>query len=222
MSIETWRTIPGYEGLYEVSDQGRVRSLERVTPGPKPMLRRERMMKLYTDVKGYKKVQLSRLGHIKAYGVHQLVVLSFVGPRPDEMEVCHSNGQAGDNRLENLRYDTRSGNAQDTIAHGRHPEASKTHCIHGHPFSPENTRIDTAGKRVCRTCKKATNARRAKAPEDRRRFYKVSAAQIEQMVELRESGLPLRVIAEQFDVHHSTVSMLTRGLRLTPGLGDAA
>jgi hypothetical protein len=51
--------------------------------------------------------------------VHSLVMLAFVGPRPDGLEVCHNNGVASDNRLSNLRYDTRSENNVDSSKHGK-------------------------------------------------------------------------------------------------------
>jgi hypothetical protein len=52
------------------------------------------------------------------YGVHRLVLEAFVGPCPAGMEACHNNGVRTDNRLENLRWDTRSANCRDRIRHG--------------------------------------------------------------------------------------------------------
>jgi hypothetical protein len=54
------------------------------------------------------------------YQIHRLIMLTFVGPCPDGLIVCHGNGDHTDNRLSNLRYDTYAGNEADKIAHGRH------------------------------------------------------------------------------------------------------
>jgi len=75
------------------------------------------------NCKGYLSVNLyDKIGSNihKNYLVHQLILETFVGPRPDGMECCHNNGIRTDNRLENLRWGTRSENQQDSIKHGTH------------------------------------------------------------------------------------------------------
>lgn len=59
--------------------------------------------------------------------VHQLVLESFVGPRPSEMQACHNNGDGHDNRLANLRWDTRSANTADAMRHGTVPKGVVHH-----------------------------------------------------------------------------------------------
>ena len=104
--------------------------------------------------RGYPSVMLYRDGRQARRTVHSLVAEAFLGPRPGEgVEVRHLNGDMTDNRLENLTYGTRSDNRNDTVVHGRHPMARKTHCTKGHPLSGENLRFDSSGHRVCRTCK---------------------------------------------------------------------
>ena len=105
--METWKAIPGYEGLYEVSDQGRVRSFRRVANGQ--LLRPGRMPQGHLSV---------ALGRGNSQCVHKLVLLAFVGPAPDKHECCHNNGNPADNRLENLRWGTRSENIKDAVRHG--------------------------------------------------------------------------------------------------------
>ncbi len=109
---EQWLPIAGFEGLYFVSDLGRVRSERRyrahggiMSPG--------------VSGKGYRSVFLSRRGEtpVRRY-VHALVLTAFVGSRPTGMEAAHNNGNREDNRLINLRWDTRAGNFADKIAHG--------------------------------------------------------------------------------------------------------
>ena len=112
--------------MYEVSTTGRVRSVDRVVPigtkanGRKGFQRWKGKELAQTQTpKGYQKVELSQPGHraLHVY-VHRLVMLAFVGPCPEGLEVCHNNGKRTDNRLNNLRYDTRSSNALDRHAHG--------------------------------------------------------------------------------------------------------
>jgi hypothetical protein len=69
------------------------------------------------------------------------------------LEACHLNDVATDNRLDNLRWDTRSANKRDTVRNGLHSQARKTHCKRGHEFTAENTYIRPDGARTCRRCK---------------------------------------------------------------------
>lgn len=71
-----------------------------------------------TDRKGYLRVSMRRAGKKYCIGVHQLVLFNFVGPCPDGMECRHLNGNAHDNRLENLKWDTHKANYEDQITHG--------------------------------------------------------------------------------------------------------
>lgn len=66
----------------------------------------------------YLRVYLSKHGKDYTKKIHRLVLEAFVGPCPDNMETCHNNGNKLDNRLENLRWDTHSHNARDSIKHG--------------------------------------------------------------------------------------------------------
>jgi hypothetical protein len=133
---ETWRSIPGHDGRYVVSDQGRVASARGVlSPG------------LHN---GYPFVTLT--APRRTYRVHTLVLLAFVGPPPEGCECCHEDGDRANNRLTNLRWDTRQANILDEVAHGTHHNARKTHCSKGHEFSPENTGQRKDGGRYCRAC----------------------------------------------------------------------
>lgn len=95
-----WRGIPGYEGLYEVSDQGHVR---RVAGSPK--CKTARLLKPGCTASGYLNVSLSKDGRVRQAGVHQLVAWAFLGPQGDRW-VNHRNGVKDDNRLTNLEYTT--------------------------------------------------------------------------------------------------------------------
>ena len=99
---ERWLPIPGFEG-YEVSDQGRVRST----------LRRKPHILHPGGSRGYWMVGLRRDGQDHPRSIHRLVALTFLGPCPEGMEVCHGDGNPHNNTPQNLRYDTREANADD-------------------------------------------------------------------------------------------------------------
>lgn len=119
LAAERWRDIEGYEGLYEVSDLGRVRSMDRIVAHPMgPTRLKGRMMRAWQDNKGYPMVILYRDGTRRSTKVHAIVAAAFLGPRPPQHEVCHVDGTRTNNRVSNLRYDTRYENGRDTLAHG--------------------------------------------------------------------------------------------------------
>lgn len=105
---ENWKPVVDYEGLYEVSDRGRVLSHHKSKP---------RILKPATKAYGRQQLSLYRDGSCESRNVHRLVLHAFVGPCPDEMEGCHNNGNAADNRLTNLRWDTHENNLADKPLH---------------------------------------------------------------------------------------------------------
>jgi hypothetical protein len=120
-----WRPVVGWEGFYEVSDTGLVRSLARriVVPNPVGILAernyRGRVLRSHIAKNGYPMVCFTAPGKAReSRYVHDLVLAAFVGPKPAELEVCHNNGARHDNALTNLRYDTRKANAADRKLHG--------------------------------------------------------------------------------------------------------
>ena len=120
---ENWKPVVGHEGAYEVSDLGRVRSLERVVPvrgGDGRMWERRVPGKLLApgvDSAGYLSVQLGRAGG--TVRVHWLVLAAFEGPAPENAQRLHNDGARTNNKLDNLRYGTRSENMQDLFYHGQ-------------------------------------------------------------------------------------------------------
>jgi DNA-binding XRE family transcriptional regulator len=116
--IETWKDIPGHEAQYQVSDQGRVKSLSRYVRSGAGMRKvNERILRPGKSKSGHVSVMLGRNGH--GSQVHQLVMLAFIGPPPKDTEVLHRNGNPSDNRLENLHYGTRSHNILDVYRVGK-------------------------------------------------------------------------------------------------------
>jgi hypothetical protein len=156
LSLERWRPVPGYEGYYEVSDHGRVRSVDRLIRRPSERVDRRIPGKVLTLRKptgqhGYVQAVLSREGKVRFVAVHRLLLLAFVGPCPDGMEACHGNDIPDDNRLANLRWDTHASNMDDRAAR----EASigrRSRCKRGHEFTPENTYQRPNG-RECKACR---------------------------------------------------------------------
>ncbi len=113
---EIWKPIVGYVGLYEISNLGNIRGVDRV-------IDRGRRWKgvaisQKTSKSGHRNVRLcDGFGH-HWHWVHRLVLETFIGECPDGMECAHNNGIPDDNRPENLRWDTRKGNHSDKNIHG--------------------------------------------------------------------------------------------------------
>lgn len=119
---EQWRPVVGFEGYYEVSDQGRVRSLDRVVveKGGMRRMRPGRIMKPVARATGHLCINLMVKGKIQCFRVHRLVLEAFGGPCPEGMECRHLNGNPQDNRPENLAWGTRRENQHDRWTHGTH------------------------------------------------------------------------------------------------------
>ncbi|WP_277019001.1 MULTISPECIES: NUMOD4 domain-containing protein [Paracoccus] len=120
-----WRDVPGWEGEYQVSTEGDVRSLDRRAPvvnrfgNIENRLHKGKQLKLTVGKNGYAMVSFTRPGgERKSATVHSIVAEAFLGPKPKGTEVCHDNGVRSDNRVLNLRYGSRSSNAMDRHLHG--------------------------------------------------------------------------------------------------------
>lgn len=155
MTTEEWRRVP-FAPQYEVSDHGRVRSwrTHHGQSGP-------RVLKNVRSSANYRVVNIVTDGRARTQYVHQLVMLAFVGPRPDGQETRHLDGDPTNNVLTNLAYGTQSENMYDRVRHGTHHWAKRTHCLHDHAFTPENTGIRKDGRgRFCIACKRVSDQHR--------------------------------------------------------------
>jgi hypothetical protein len=96
---------------------------------------------------------------VRAVLLHRLILLAFVGEPPPGYECCHNNDDPSDNRLENLRWDTRTQNIQDAIRHGRNWQLNKQTCPWGHPLREPNLVLSKVlvGHRKCQACALARN-----------------------------------------------------------------
>lgn len=117
---EVWKDIPGYEGLYQVSDCGRVRSLDRVVGhrygGTRKM--KGRVLRQARNPGGYLQVVLSKNSITRTVAIHSLVASAFIGPCPQDHEVLHGLKGQSCNKVSNIRYGTSKENSQDSINAG--------------------------------------------------------------------------------------------------------
>lgn len=158
---ERWLPVPGWEGMYEVSDHGKVWSSRRsvtrkdghrMTVGGKmltPTVKQRTM---------HHWVRLMRDGKGTAAYVHRLVLSAFVGPCPDGMVACHYDDDPSNNRLDNLRWDSISENNRDMVRNGNHNFGSRTHCPRGHELAKWNLARSPlkSGHRNCLACTRAS------------------------------------------------------------------
>lgn len=105
--MESWRDVPGFEGRYQVSDQGRVRSWVNRRG---EIILMAHPLKPGTNRKGYQYVLLSRNGKRQYFFIHQLVLLAFAGAPAQGQEGSHLNDDRADNRRSNLAWETHQEN----------------------------------------------------------------------------------------------------------------
>lgn len=115
--MENWKPVVGYEGLYEVSDLGRVKSLNWRNRGF------ERCLYLKPHNKGYLQVELAKDGAKKMYTVHRLVATAFVENPNGYPLINHKDENKLNNKAENLEWCTSSYNARYSIE--KHPERTQ-------------------------------------------------------------------------------------------------
>ncbi len=119
---EEWRDVPGYEGIYQVSNTGRVKALTRVSSVGRHL--KERILKP-SNINGYHGYNLCRGGERQHFYAHQLVYMTFIGEIAPPMEIDHINKVRDDNRPENLRLFTRKQNMQFRRQRGADNYAAK-------------------------------------------------------------------------------------------------
>lgn len=164
--MEKWLPVVGYEGLYEVSDLGNVKALER-THAYRGSSRTYAAKLLKPAATGSSdlfsrriSVCLTKDGRQKMRAVSNLVLEAHVGPRPVGAVARHYPDRDPWNcALANLSWATQSQNMLDKRTHGTDHQVSKMHCPQGHPYEGENLIINSKGRRECRVCKNESNRR---------------------------------------------------------------
>ena len=122
---ELWKPVEGFEGYYEVSNKGRVRSLSRQIPNKLTGGFSQTRAKVLTPTADkwakvpYLYVSLSVKSKIHKRRVHNLVAHAFLGPRPAGLVTRHGARGTGDNSITNLTYGTQSENCYDTYLFGK-------------------------------------------------------------------------------------------------------
>lgn len=141
-----WVTIPGFD-LYEINKQGEIRSYAD------KRCKTPRLIYGTTDKRGYIKVTLSNSNNKpRILLLHQLLMLTFVGPCPPGKQVRHYDDNKSNNSLENLIYGTCKENIDDAIRNGRNSNLNKLFCPAYHEYTKENTYVDSKNQRRCKRC----------------------------------------------------------------------
>lgn len=160
--MEEWRDIVGYEGLYQVSNFGRVRSINRIITYPSGRTCRWQGKLLAPGKTGDRLTVALGNGTQKTFYVHDLVLKAFTGPRPEGAECCHNDGHGTNDVHTNLRWDTRSENTYDRVRHGTHHAKNRETCPLNHLLQMPNLVVakwENKRHRVCLACNRASAAK---------------------------------------------------------------
>lgn len=136
---EIWKDIRGWEGLYQVSNLGRIRTLPKIHNSIHPYVTKEKILKFFPNKDGYWLVDLVKDRKKTRFQVHRLVALTFVPNPQNKPEVNHINEIKTDNRIENLEWATRTENNN----HGTRNKRS------GDANSKSVYQYDLQGKYIC-------------------------------------------------------------------------
>ena len=156
--------MPGYVGLYEVSDEGWIKSLGRVAlmgDGRRKTLA-PRILRATPNGSGYQVVSLyDAFGRRRLWRLHRAVLIAFTGGPPDGTHTlaCHNDGDRTNNRLSNLRWGSPLDNSNDAAMHGTGKGARAT-CPRGHALAAPNLRPtppSESPRRRCLSCHTARN-----------------------------------------------------------------
>ena len=176
---EVWKDIEGYEGLYQVSTCGNIKSLakSRKNGNGRYYIQKEKLLKQSFTTTGYKKVELYKDGKRKSFKVHRLVAIAFI-PNPDNKpEVNHIDGNKINNNIDNLEWVTSSENSIHAYETG---------------LSPNKKELDEI--RIIELYNKGTSK------EEISRMFDVSNVVIARILE--ENGIRLRTKSEAYNKYH--------------------
>lgn len=222
--METWKPVFGYEGCYEVSDQGRVRSVNRmIVRNGKPAALSGKLLSPWMATGGYNYVSLydSPTGKRRNAKVARLVLEAFSGTCPAGMECCHNDGNVGNDNASNLRWDTHKNNIADKKEHGTHRFGEEINFaklteeqVSGIVDLLKNSNISAAEIanrfNVCHQTVSCINLGSCWShlgysyPIRKKRV--LSDEEVGSILEMREQGFSQRKIAERFGICQSTVS----------------
>ena len=136
MNGEIWKDVPNYEGYYQASNIGRVRSLDRIVTYSNGYDRfyKGRVIKGNVNKEGYRQVSLSFNGKSRSFMFSQIIAVTFLGHKPNghTLVVDHINGDKSDNRVENLRIATHRANSSTCFRSDRSSFSSEYIGVHWH------------------------------------------------------------------------------------------
>jgi hypothetical protein len=118
--MKTYKPIPDWEA-YSISKCGEIIRMQAGKGARVAHVLKQQKHK----TRPYLMVRLHCDGKAKTFDVHRLVAITYLGEIPKDLNVCHINGDCKDNRLENLRIDTRSNNERDKVLHGTSNRGAK-------------------------------------------------------------------------------------------------
>lgn len=124
--LEIWKDIKGYEGLYQVSNLGRVKSLQREHKTSSKYIQKEKILSTNVGIRGYTLVSLWKDNKGVQYPLHRLVAKAFI-PNPENKPcIDHINTIRTDNRIENLRWVSHKENSNNVITLKKSKENCQT------------------------------------------------------------------------------------------------
>lgn len=157
--MEIWKDVEGYEGYYQVSNHGRVKSLERYVPHPICGMKKvsEKILSQSVESNGYFRTSLTKNGKCVKVLVHILVAKAFIPIPISEKKLVVRHGIEGQkvNTVKNLCWGTHSENEYDKQRDGTNPNLNKECCPLGHKYEGDNLGLRGSGRR-CKSCDRAS------------------------------------------------------------------
>lgn len=142
MEKEIWKPVKGYEGLYEISDLGNVKSLSRLSNNRfNSYMTKEKLLKPTIEVWGYKVVRLTKNKNEQDYKVHRLVAEAFIPNPENKPQVNHIDGNKLNNCVDNLEWCTCKENINHCWNTGNHKKYKGIE----HPRSKQILQYDLQG-----------------------------------------------------------------------------
>lgn len=202
-----WKDIPGYQGFYQASNEGEIKSLSRIVKhnlGGDKILR-ERVLKGYVNKYGYRRVELSKNGTSKQYSEHRLIALTFLGE--SDLTVNHKDGNKLNNNIDNLEYLSGADNTKHAVETGlikNNSNIYKTEIIkdyqNGYRLRELESKYKTSHHDIRRILKECSIPIESKGM--RRRRYKVDEEELKKYISL---GLNNSEIARRMNVTRSVI-----------------
>lgn len=202
-----WKDVPGYQGFYQASNEGEIKSLSRIVKhnlGGDKILR-ERILKGYVNKYGYRRIELSKNGTSKQYSEHRLIALTFLGE--SDLTVNHKDGNKLNNNIDNLEYLSGADNTKHAVETGlikNNSNIYKTEIIkdyqNGYRLRELESKYKTSHHDIRRILKE--NSITIESKGQRRRRYEINEEELKLYI---EQGLNNSQIARELNVSRHSV-----------------